>query len=82
MQLERTGKLSPIKAISSLKSKEMINFKALENAGLINLNLPTEKKKVEGVKISLDDIEKAFKILDEKNGGQKISLNELKRKIP
>jgi hypothetical protein len=37
------------------------------------LNFPAEKKKVEGVKITLEDIEKAFKILDEKNGGQKIS---------
>jgi len=47
----------------------MINFKALESAGLINLNLPEDKKKVEGVKISLEDIEKAFKILDDKNQG-------------
>ncbi|EGR30428.1 hypothetical protein IMG5_132500 [Ichthyophthirius multifiliis] len=60
----------------------MVNFKALEDAGLINLNFPAEKEKVEGVKISLEDIEKAFKILDEKNQGSKISLQELKKKIP
>lgn len=37
MQLERTGKLSPVKSLSPLKQKEMINFKALENAGLISI---------------------------------------------
>ena len=74
MQLERTGKLSPLKTLSPMKQKEMINFKALENAGLINLNFQSDKKTVEGVKISQEDIEKAFKILDEKNGGSKISL--------
>lgn len=46
------------------------------------MNFPAEKKKVEGVKISQEDIEKAFKILDEKNNGTKISLTELKKKIP
>ncbi|EAR91080.2 EF-hand protein (macronuclear) [Tetrahymena thermophila SB210] len=82
MQLERTGKLSPLKQLSPFKKKEMVNFKALEEAGLINLNFPSSKEKVQGVQISLEDIEKAFKILDEKNGGSKISLQELKRKIP
>ena len=32
--------------------------------------------------IKLEDIEKAFSILDSKNLGQKISLHELKRKLP
>lgn len=59
----------------------MINFKALENAGLINMALPEEKEKGEGVEVTLEDIEKAFKILDEKNNGSKISLIELKKKI-
>jgi hypothetical protein len=36
MQLERTGKLSPLKSLSPLKKKEMVNFKALEDAGLIS----------------------------------------------
>jgi len=34
------------------------------------------------VQISLKDIEKAFAILDKKNEGQKVSLTELKRKVP
>ena len=32
--------------------------------------------------IQLEDIERAFKILDEKNNGQKITLAELKKKLP
>lgn len=49
---------------------------------MIDINANQEQKKVEGVKITLEEIEKAFKILDEKNNGQKIALNELKKKIP
>ena len=37
---------------------------------------------MKGIEISYEDIEKAFKILDEKNAGTKVSLNELKKKIP
>ncbi len=41
---------------------------------LLDLNFQKEKKEVEGVKISLEDIEKAFKILDSNNNGTKVSL--------
>ncbi len=82
MQMQRTAKLSPLKGVSPAKSKDMINFKALESAGILNLNQNTEKKKVEGIQITEEDIKKAFKILDEKNDGNKISLQELKKKIP
>ncbi len=34
------------------------------------------------MEVNFDDIEKAFKILDEKNNGTKVSLAELKKKIP
>lgn len=58
----------------------MINLQALQEAGLIELK--EKSREVEGVKITLEEIEKAFKILDEKNKGQKISLLELKKKLP
>jgi hypothetical protein len=38
MQMQRTAKLSPLKGVSPAKSKDMINFKALESAGILNLN--------------------------------------------
>lgn len=60
--------------------REMINFQALQEAGLIELK--EKSKHVEGVPVSLEEIERAFKILDEKNKGSKISLLELKKKIP
>lgn len=46
------------------------------------IELNEKSKQVEGVKITLEEIEKAFKILDDKNKGTKISLIELKKKIP
>ncbi|KAM3140115.1 hypothetical protein pb186bvf_007915 [Paramecium bursaria] len=78
LELEKTRQGSPIKSISPVR--EMINFQALQQAGLIELN--EQKQQVDGVKVTLEEIEKAFKILDEKNKGQKISLLELKKKIP
>lgn len=49
---------------------------------MINLENNYNEEKIQGVEIQLEDIEKAFKILDENNKGGKISLNELKKKIP
>ncbi|CAK66399.1 unnamed protein product (macronuclear) [Paramecium tetraurelia] len=78
LELEKTRQGSPLKSVSPMR--EMINFQALQDAGLIELN--EKSKQVDGVKITLEEIEKAFKILDEKNKGSKISLLELKKKIP
>lgn len=41
---------------------------------------PTEKSEP-GIEITLEEIEKAFRIIDEKNGGNKITLNDLKKRM-
>jgi Ca2+-binding EF-hand superfamily protein len=41
---------------------------------------PTEKTEP-GIEITLEEIEKAFRIIDDKSGGQRITLNDLKKRM-
>lgn len=67
------------KKISAIKNAN--SLKALKDSGFFNFDFFDNKTNTTHFKISQDEIEKVFKLIDKKHNGAKISLKELESKM-
>merc|ERR1739845_42392 len=64
---------------STIKNANSLNI--LRDSGFFNFDFFEKKQNTEHFNITLEVIEKVFRLIDEKNKGEKITLNDLKKKM-
>lgn len=66
------------------KNLNISTLTALQKSGFLDFKMfqkPQDQEAEPGLEISLEEIEKAFRIIDEKSGGHHITLNDLKKRM-
>jgi len=64
---------------STIKNANSLNI--LKESGFFNFDFFEKKQNTEHFNITLEEIEKVFMLIDDKNKGEKITLNDLKKKM-